>query len=90
MRKKKTGDEFLAEIALLNPNAIYVGGDMNGSIIGIDRKKNVLIYDLQKMLGVWVERDGMTRDEAIEWFYHNAEHIFRMGINAPKLRNQKL
>lgn len=88
--RKKTPEQIIAEVEKLNPKAIIVEGGMDGSIIGMCKKKNVLIYDFQKMLDVWITRDGMTRDEAIDWFYYNVDYIFQKGEGAPKLRNQKM
>ena len=92
--KKKTPNQWLKEASELNPKAKSVGcfnesgmREMDSCICGINRKKKVLLYDYQKLLSVWMTRDKMTREEAVEWFDFNVSHIFNGKENSPQLRN---
>lgn len=86
-RQKRTPIEIQDEISKINLKAVVLGDDMYQAIIGINHKKKVLIYDYQKMLDVWITRDKMTREEAVEWFDYNVSYLFNGKENYPQLRN---
>ena len=61
------------EIADINPDALMCDG-FDDAIIGIAERINlgpVVAYDVDKMIDIMVQRDGMTHEEAIEFFDYN-------------------
>jgi hypothetical protein len=52
--------------------ALYADG-FEDAIIGVGRQFNteIVIYDEDKCLSILMERDGMTEEEAIEFFEFN-------------------
>jgi hypothetical protein len=61
------------EIEEINPEALLCDG-FDEAIIGMAERINlshVVAYDVDKMLEIMVERDGMTYEEAIEYFDYN-------------------
>ena len=72
------------EIADINPEALLCDG-FDEAIIGMAERINlgpVVAYDVDKILGIMVERDGMTYEEAIEYFDFNILGAW-MGENTP-------
>lgn len=72
------------EIAEINPEALLCDG-FDDAIIGLAERINlgpVVAYDVDKMLDIMVERDGMTYEEAIEYFDYNILGAW-MGENTP-------
>ena len=72
------------EIADINPEALLCDG-FDEAIIGMAERINlgpVVAYDVDKMLDIMVERDGMTYEEAIEYFDYNILGAW-MGENTP-------
>jgi hypothetical protein len=61
------------EIEDINPEALLCDG-FDDAIIGMAERINlgpVVAYDTEKMIDIMVERDGMTYEEAIEYFDYN-------------------
>jgi hypothetical protein len=61
------------EIADINPDALMCDG-FDDAIIGMAERINlgpVVAYDVDKMIDIMVQRDGMTHEEAIEFFDYN-------------------
>jgi hypothetical protein len=61
------------EIAEINPSALLCDG-FDEAIIGIAERIGlgpVVAYDVEKMLDIMIERDGMTYEEAREYFDFN-------------------
>jgi hypothetical protein len=61
------------EIAEYNPEALVCDG-FDEAILGMAERINlgpVVAYDVEKMLEIMVERDGMTYEEAQEFFDFN-------------------
>ena len=61
------------EINEINPEALLCDG-FDDAIIGLAERINlgpVVAYDTEKMIDIMVERDGMTYEEAIEYFDYN-------------------
>ena len=61
------------EIGDINPEALLCDG-FDDAIIGMAERINlgpVVAYDTEKMIDIMVERDGMTYEEAIEYFDYN-------------------
>jgi hypothetical protein len=72
------------EINEINPDAIIVDG-FNDAIIGLAERINlgpVVAYDVDKMIDIMIERDGMTYEDAIEYFDYNILGAW-MGENTP-------
>jgi len=72
------------EIEDINPEALLCDG-FDEAIIGMAERINlgpVVAYDVDKMLDIMVERDGMTYEEAIEYFDYNIIGAW-MGENTP-------
>ena len=72
------------EIEDINPEALSCDG-FDEAIIGMAERINlgpVVAYDVDKMLEIMVERDGMTYEEAMEYFDYNILGAW-MGENTP-------
>jgi hypothetical protein len=72
------------EIEEINPEALLCDG-FDEAIIGMAERINlgpVVAYDVDKMLEIMVERDGMTYEEAMEYFDYNILGAW-MGENTP-------
>jgi hypothetical protein len=72
------------EIEDINPEALLCDG-FDEAIIGMAERINlgpVVAYDVDKMLNIMVERDGMTYEEAMEYFDYNILGAW-MGENTP-------
>ena len=72
------------DIEDINPEALLCDG-FDEAIIGMAERINlgpVVAYDVDKMLEIMVERDGMTYEEAMEYFDYNILGAW-MGENTP-------
>ncbi len=72
------------EIEEINPEALLCDG-FDEAIIGMAERINlghIVAYDVDKMLKIMVERDGMTYEEAMEYFDYNILGAW-MGENTP-------
>jgi len=72
------------EIEEINPEALLCDG-FNEAIIGMAERINlgpIVAYDVDKMLKIMVERDGMTYEEAMEYFDYNILGAW-LGENTP-------
>ena len=72
------------EIEEINPDALLCDG-FDEAIIGLAERINlgpIVAYDVDKMLKIMVERDGMTYEEAMEYFDYNILGAW-MGENTP-------
>lgn len=61
------------EISEINPDALVCDG-FDEAIIGTAERINlgpVVAYDVDKMIDIMIERDGMTYEEALEYFNFN-------------------
>jgi hypothetical protein len=64
--------------------------DLDDSIIGQasiwngNKRVEVLVYDADKMIKVFKDRDGMTEDEAYEYILFNIENSY-IGEDTPVL-----
>jgi hypothetical protein len=71
-------------IAEHNEEALFCDG-FDEAIIGYAERINlgpVAAYDVNKIIEILVLRDGMTHEEAVEYFYFNI-HGAWMGENTP-------
>jgi hypothetical protein len=72
------------DISEINPEALLCDG-FDEAIIGMAERINlgpVVAYDVDKMLEIMVERDGMSYEEAMEYFDYNIIGAW-MGENTP-------
>lgn len=63
------------KIAEINPEALLLDG-FDEAIIGMAERINlgpVVAYDVEKILEIMIERDGMTYEEALEFFDFNIQ-----------------
>ena len=61
------------EIADINPDALMCDG-FDDAVVGMAERINlgpVVAYDVDKMIDIMIERDGMDYEEAIEFFDFN-------------------
>lgn len=66
-------DEILDYISNLNPDALKVTG-FDEAIIGVTSRmkmKVLLAYDVGTIIDILIERDGMTFEEAREYYEFN-------------------
>ena len=81
----------IEEIEEINPEALLCDG-FDEAIIGMAERINlgpVVAYDIDKMIDIMVERDGMTYEEAIEYFDFNILGAW-MGENTPVFITTKI
>jgi hypothetical protein len=74
----------IEEISEINPEALLCDG-FDEAIIGMAERINlgpVVAYDVDKMLEIMVKRDGMSYEEAMEYFDYNILGAW-MGENTP-------
>jgi len=72
------------EIAEINPDALFCDG-FDDAILGLAERPNlgpVAAYSIETMLQIMVERDGMTYEEAYEYFDFNIRCAW-VGDNTP-------
>jgi len=52
---------------------VWVADDLDDAMLGVGTQAGhrVAVYDLEACLTIYMTRDGMTRDEAVEYLYHN-------------------
>lgn len=58
---------------VLTGEDLLVADGLDDALLGIGWQfnKRIAVYDYHKCLQILVERDGMTRDEAVEFFEFN-------------------
>ena len=64
-------------IVELNPEAVMLDG-LEDAIIGAS-DKGVLIYCFTKLIELLQEDQGMTMNEALDWFWYNIECLTGQG-----------
>lgn len=60
---------------------MLIADGLNDAIVGVTTK-GVAVYDVDKILAILMERDGMTDIEALEFFEFNIEGAY-MGEQTP-------
>jgi hypothetical protein len=63
----------IEEIAEINPEALTCDG-FDDAIIGMCERINlgpVVAYDVEKIIDIMIERDGMTYEEALDFYGYN-------------------
>jgi hypothetical protein len=77
-------NKYLDDISETNPQALKADG-FDDAIIGIATRcaqKDLIAYDVPKCLTILMERDGMTEEEAQEFFDFNVVGAW-VGDNTP-------
>jgi hypothetical protein len=72
------------EISEINPDALVCDG-FDDAIIGMAERINlgpVVAYSVSKIIDIMVERDGMSYEEALEFYDYNIVGSW-MGENTP-------
>ena len=72
--RKKRLEELKKTIAEYNPEALLADG-LDDAIMGYDTNGRV-IYSVGNILDIFVERDGMSYEDASEYFSFNVEGAF--------------
>lgn len=78
--KLKEREQLLESIAEFNPEALLADG-LEGAIVGYDTKGRV-IYSVDNIIDILVERDGMSYEDASEHFSFNIECAY-VGEHTP-------
>lgn len=71
-------DELLDALAEENPEAVFFTG-LEDAIVGIARqwsKKPLVVYDAERIIRIFEERDGMTREDAEEFYSFNVACVW--------------
>lgn len=76
--------EIIRELAGTNPDAMHADGFEDALIGTVERfgMGPVLLYDYDKCIEILVDRDGMTHEEAAEFFEFNTLGAF-VGEGTP-------
>jgi hypothetical protein len=77
-------DEFLEEVSSINEEALYPT-DLKDAIIGTVERFGIptlILLDKEKCLEIFMERDGMSQEEAQEYFDFNVIGAW-MGDGTP-------
>ena len=56
-----------------NPDALFADG-LDDALIGMARRcgqPTLAVYDYEKAVGIFMARDGMTYEDAVEWMEFN-------------------
>ena len=69
--RKKHIEELKENIEETNPNAMLADG-LDDALAGYDSRGRA-VYHIEEILGILMVRDGMTEEEATEFFYFNIE-----------------
>lgn len=78
--KLKEREQLLESIAEFNPEALLADG-LEDAIVGYDTKGRV-IYSVGSIIDILVERDGMSYEDASEYFSFNIECAY-VGEHTP-------
>lgn len=78
--KLKEREQLLESIAEFNPEALLADG-LEDAIVGYDTKGRV-IYSVDNIIDILVERDGMSYEDASEHFSFNIECAY-VGEHTP-------
>tara|TARA_R110000824_G_scaffold172973_7_gene350977 strand:- start:1481 stop:1864 length:384 start_codon:yes stop_codon:yes gene_type:complete len=71
---KRSIERLKEAIVLANEEARLVDGH-DDALTGYDSKGRA-VYLVERIIETLIDRDGMTHEEAIEWFDHNIECAF--------------
>jgi len=71
-------NDLLEALAEENPEAIFFTG-LEEAIVGVARqwsKKPLVVYGAERIIRVFMEREGMSREDAEEWFSFNVQCLW--------------
>ena len=74
--------EYINERVTLNNEWTMFADGFDEAILGVDSSNERVIYSYKKCLEILVKRDGMSKDEAVEFFAFNVIGSF-MGEKTP-------
>ena len=74
LAKQEQREALINDIKEFNPEAMFADG-FDASILGYDTKGRV-VYSVDSILETLMERDGMTYEEAREYFYFNIDGAY--------------
>lgn len=80
---KKVFEEIADRLSEANEDAMLADG-FEDALIGLGQQFNrtVALYDRERCIDILVKRDGMTAEEANEFFEHNVVGAY-LGENTP-------
>ena len=83
MTQPKPVNRLVELLADLNPQAVLWDG-LDDAVVGIGLRDDlpVAIYDYDLMVGVFVQNEGWTRDDAVEWVEFNVIEAY-VGPGTP-------
>ena len=83
MTQSDLSSRLFALLTELNPDAA-VWDNLDAAIVGIGLRgsKPVAIYDYDLMVAVFMQNDGWTREDAIEWIEFNVTGAY-VGTSTP-------
>jgi hypothetical protein len=61
---------------------LVIADGFDEAVIGIDVVGERIIYSVQKVLDILIERDGMDEQEAIDWYEYNMQSTY-VGEHTP-------
>tara|TARA_Y100000004_G_scaffold158720_1_gene185185 strand:- start:233 stop:535 length:303 start_codon:yes stop_codon:yes gene_type:complete len=84
--KKEVIMEIKEQLEEMNPKALLADG-LDQALVGISENhfhhENALaVYDIDKVISILMDRDGMDRDGAVEFFEFNIKGSY-VGKNTP-------
>ena len=83
MTQADISTRIIALLTELNPDAVLWTG-LDAAVIGIALRgtKPVAVYDYDLMVAAFMQNDGWTRDDAVEWIEFNVTGAF-VGAGTP-------
>jgi hypothetical protein len=61
---------------------LVIADGFDEAVIGIDVVGERIIYSVQKVIDILMERDGMDEQEAIDWYEYNMQSTY-VGEHTP-------
>jgi hypothetical protein len=61
---------------------LVIADGFDEAVIGIDVVGERIIYSVQKVIDILIERDGMDEQEAIDWYEYNMQSTY-VGEHTP-------
>ena len=74
---------------ILEENECIVYPDLEDALVGCVENSNgeiVALYDIDKIVDIFMDRDGMTYEEAVEYYDFNVARMY-VGAKTPLLAN---
>ena len=61
---------------------LVIADGFDEAVVGIDVMGERIIYSVQKVIDILIERDGMDEQEAIDWYEYNMQSTY-VGEHTP-------